>query len=320
MSDQAAGLRRLLERAPSMRVLGLYGCDAGLTSTAAAHLALALARRGEPVWVLDEADPPHNVATRYALTPGVTLARLLRDGGQAEAALQTGPEGVRLLALGGGAAWLAGLHEALWQAAAGRLAAVREPPQWVLFHARPGLDTDGLALYAGHRLLITDERKASLTKAYALLKGAQQRQPAERWQLVVMQARDEESAQCTHAALSGTARRFLGLEIGWAGAVPRDGLLADALRQLRPAQELPAASPAARSFRQLAVHLAEPPEAPEGCQPDGFWLKMWLFGSLSTDAEYRAGLALPPVSAGAGRGGAAGMVHRSGRAGLGHRT
>ncbi len=291
MSDQAAGLRRLLERAPSLRVLGVFGADAGLTATATAHLALALARRGEPVWVLDEAGAPHNVATRFALPPAATLERLLREGGQADAALLAGPEGVQILAPGSGVAWLAGQPETRWQTVAERLAALAEQPQWILLHARTGLDTDGLALYAADRLLVTAERKTSLTQAYALLKGAQQQQPAERWRLLVMQASDADTAGQTHAALDGTARRFLGLGLTWSGVVPRDEQSANALRRLRPAQELPSASPTVKAFRQLAETLTERPDAPERCEPGEFWQKMWLFSRLSTEGDYHAGRA-----------------------------
>lgn len=284
MHDQAAGLRRIMGHAPRFRVIGLFGTDATLTALAGAHLAYALSLRGTPVWVVDEAHAPHNATTCLGIVARTTLDQTLRRDEPAAQALAEATPGLHCLPAHGGMAWLAGVPERRWRAAVESLTARQPQPECLLLLAPSAREDLSLALCAPQRLLVLPQGRRALTRAYALLKSVQRSRPSEHWQVLVMQATDDEAAHATHAALEGTARRFLGLRPQWLGSVPLDPALAAAMRQMRSVREIPAERPAMLAFRRLADALMDTPAAVSLYPPEEFWLKMWVFSRLHAEA------------------------------------
>lgn len=284
MSDQAAGLRRLMRQGHPFQPVGVFGTDAGLTASVSAHLALALVRRGTPTWVLDEAAAPRNVVTQFGIQPRFTLDQALRREADASAAATPVMDGLQVLAVNGGMGWLAGTPELRWRTAVDDLAGVPGQPLWLVLHAAAGRERDSLALCARDRLLVMPQRKAALTETYALLKAAHQHHPADRCWVLVVQARDEDAAREAFAALAATARRFLGIRLDSLGWIPRDAELAEASRRLRSVRDLPPGTPGMQAFRQLAERAVGLMADEGGHGLDEFWLKMWMFSRLAAEA------------------------------------
>lgn len=284
MSDQAAGLRRLMRQGQPFQPVGVFGTDAALSASVSAHLALALVRRGTPTWVLDEAAAPRNVVTQFGIQPRFTLDQALRRQADAAAAVTPVLDGLHVLALHGGMGWLAGIPELRWRTAVDDLAAMPGQPLWLVLHAPAGRERDSLALCAQERLLVMPQRKTALTQTYALLKAAHQHHPADRYRVLVVQARDEDAAGEAFDALAATARRFLGIRLDSLGWIPRDVTLADAARRLRSICELPPGTPGMQAFRQLAERFVAR-MADEGSHGmEEFWLKTWMFSRLAAEA------------------------------------
>lgn len=289
MHDQAAGLRRLMGREPPFQALGVFGTDIGLTATACGQLALALARRGAPAWVFDEAAPPRNVAAGFGRVSRLSLGTLLRQGGDPGEALLPIAPGVSVLAAEGGLRWLGEIGEHRWRAVAAAMAAIAEQPRWLLLHPAAGQESASLASCTVQRVLVLPQRKAHLTHAYALLKSVQQSHPADRWQVLVLQATSDDAALELYGSLAATARRFLGLELEWLGGVRRDR---DAgpdrpSRESHALRDHPTPGATALAFRRLAEALAGRSACgmgDSGCQPEEFWLKMWMLGRLAAEA------------------------------------
>jgi len=284
MQDQAAGLRRMMGQRPRFLPLGICGTDPALTALASAHLAYALSGRGLPIWVVDEAAAPHNVATCFGLPLRRTLDQVLRQGGTPDAAVSGVAPGLSCLAIDGGMAWLGGMPEGRWQLTVDALKGLPEQPQCLLLHTQPGAEAGSLAMCARDRLLVLPQGRSALTQAYALMKGVQRLYPSERWHVLVMQARDEMAARETFAALESTARRFLDIRPQWLGSVPRDATLTEAGRRRLTVQEIPADRPGVQAFRRLAEALATVLTGAGMYQPDEFWLKMWMFSRLTAEA------------------------------------
>jgi flagellar biosynthesis protein FlhG len=284
MQDQAAGLRRLMGHAPRFLPLGICGTDPALTALASAHLAYALNGRGLPVWVLDEAAAPRNVAACFGLPLRRTLDQALRQGTAADAAVSTVAPGLCYLAINGGMAWLAGIPEGRWQLTVDALTGLPEQPQCLLLHAPPAAEAGSLAMCARDRLLVLPQGRSALTQAYALMKGVERLYPSERWHVLVMQSRDEAAARQTFAALESTARRFLDIRPQWLGSVPPDTAITEAGRRMLTVQEIPAHRPGVQAFRRLAEALATVLAGTGMYQPDEFWLKMWMFSRLTAEA------------------------------------
>lgn len=264
--------------------LGVCGTDPSLTALATAHLAYAMNGRGLLVWVLDEARAPHNVATCFGLPLRRNLDHILQQGGSAAAAVHHVTTGLGLVAVTGGMAWLASLSEERWHKAVDALTNLSEPPQCLLLHAPHGAEAGSLAMCARDRLLVVPQGKAALTQSYALMKSVQRLYPSERWHVLIMQAKDETSAQATFSALASTARRFLDIDLKWLGSVPMDKALTEAGRRMLSVKELSADRPGVQAFRRLAEMLATLLAQAGTYQPEEFWLKMWMFSRLTAEA------------------------------------
>ncbi len=274
----------MLGQFPRFLPLGVCGTDAALTALVTAHLAYALNGRGLLVWVLDEAAAPHNVATCFGLPLRRSLNQALRQGASPDTALYNISAGLGLLAIHGGMPWLASLSEERWHEVIDALNSQTDAPQCLLLHAPHGAEAGSLAMCAHDRILVVPQGRTALTQSYALIKGVQRLYPSERWHVVVMQARDESSARATFTALASTAQRFLDIELHWLGSVPFDKTMIEAVRHMLSVQELSADRPGIQALRRVAETVAAMLRQAGISKPEEFWLKMWMFSRLTTEA------------------------------------
>lgn len=279
--DQATGLRRILGAESAPRALGIFGADAALNAHAGANLACALARRGASVTVIDEMPLPMNVATRLGIVPETSLGQCLT--GQAAPARQAHGEGVRVLRAERLLRDAAGLPPQAWRRIESALPA--NDIDWLLF-AAPADELPSLALASPVRVLVVPGARDRLTESYALLKSLHHLQPEGRWWLLFMELDDTARAEAMLAAITETSRRFLEVEPGYLGHVPRDGKLRLAERALRALVDFAPDSAAAAAFRSAADVLARQAPASDKLEYSGFWQRMGLMGrNLSPHTE-----------------------------------
>ncbi len=222
-ADQAAGLRSLLKRR-SLRLLAVLGDhETRAHGACAGQLAAGLARAGHNVLLLDAAG---SALDALALRCDGDLSDLL-DGGRdfAQVAVRAAG-GLRAIAARRGLPALIDADAAGADFFAGfmRLA---EPPDLLILCLPPLAGPDGrlwlpLGGAAGESMLVTTPGERALTAAYAAIKQASQpgaaTMPA--FRILVNGADGERDARAICRQLSDTARRFLGVAVGYAGCVP----------------------------------------------------------------------------------------------------
>lgn len=248
-ADQAAGLRSLLKRR-TLRVLPVLGDhDSHGQGACAAQVALALARCGRSVILLDAAG---GALAALGLRPRTDLLSLIHGENEfADVAMRCAP-GLRAVAGIDGMPALvaAGAANADFFAGFMRLA---EPADLVVLNLPPAPPAQGgrwLPLFeeSGEALLVMGAGERSLTAAYAAIKMAASppRDGSASFRILVNGADGEREARATCRQLSDTARRFLGATVGYCGNV---------LRNTRGVAFGPGAAPhaeAARAFSRVA--------------------------------------------------------------------
>ena len=275
--DQAAGLRRLLGDRSALRTVGVFGVDAGLNAMAGASLAFALAQRTAGVCVLDEAPGPRNVAGQFGLAPRHGLADVLHGRLGLDEAMLTAPAGIGLLRVEQGMRWAAETDERVWSGLADDFA--RTDWSWMLLGSAAD-PRGGFALTAQRRLLVLPASRSRLTDSYAIIKSVQQEQPEGYWQVMLVNVTDEGRAALLADTLAETTRRFLGVDIGLLGLIPRDASLETAAKSMRPVLDAAPASPAANAFREVAETMHGWPPLEAGMDVRAFWQRMGLYGRL----------------------------------------
>lgn len=287
LQDQASGLRRLLGSGAPFRSCGFFGPDAGLKAAAAASLASALARRGEAVLILDEAESPRNVASQFGLAPRLRLADVLQGRCALDRALAKVGAGVRLLAAGQSLPALALASEEAWDWFLDAVNALDEPPGWVIVNAPAAQSAPALACGCPDRLLVVPDRKAVLTEAYTVLKAVHQLYPDGHWRMLAMNSAGLQGNNGLYTALASTAQRFLGVQLDWFGAVPKDEKLVHSTRVMKPLLEVSPDCPAALAFKGLAETANAWPREGE-MNAEAFWQRLYLLGRLAAETSGRS--------------------------------
>jgi len=268
--DQATGLRRLFAGSQVFRAAGVMGPDARRNARVCAELARGLSRRGNQVLVLDEARPPYNVGGMWGLLARHTLADMSRMR-LADTVLDAGP-GIRLLSAPEGMDTLAGLNERALMDIASHW---DDAPEWMLLNSQSavsGRANTGLATTAEIRVLVLPADKNRLADAYATLKSAHATWSGGTW-VVLVDGADPDRAAPLYSSLKETAMRFLGVEPGYLGCLPKT--------------KSESGNPGVADEGVYGAALAESLQTLQTEQSINFeqyWQRMWLFSRMALDS------------------------------------
>lgn len=250
MQDQAAGLRRLFSRGAVRTVAFVSGARQPARSPLVADVAVALARRGSAVCVVDQGDVRAGAAARLGLHCRRDLADCLRHGLAPEDAAVSGPEGVRFVAARQVDRLLPDLDARDEARLASLLRRAQPAADVVLLDIATARSDSGAAWAAAAAEIVVVVQAApdGVTDAYAVVKRLSRGTARRRFHVVVTGAAEEEQARTVCGTLGATAERFLSVRVAWLGWLPPDADMATALR-LR--QAVASAFPASRSAGEI---------------------------------------------------------------------
>lgn len=129
--------------------------------------------------------------------------------------------------------------------------------------------------------LVLIPEPTSLTDGYSLLKVLSLNGYRDRVHVVINQAKSDRFAQAVFNKFRDTVRKYLPLDISYAGCLPADDTVAEAVARQRPFVALYPSARASGAIARLARHLlASPgPEFSDGVF-DGFWEKYIEFAKV----------------------------------------
>ncbi len=263
-ATQAAGLREAAapSAAPRVRTIAVASGKGGVGKTnVVANLALALRRRGQRVIVLDADLGLANLDTLLGLHPRATLRHVLHGECAIRDVLVEGPGGVQIVPAASGFDELTQLTHAQQLLLMDEVDSLDGAFDVLLLDTGAGISSNVLffATAAQETLVVVTPDPTSLTDAYALVKVLTTRYAEQEFAIVVNMARDEREARRTFTHLAKVAARFLHVGLRYAGFVPHDPEVAEAVRRQQAVVDLAPASPASLAFAALAAHVAHTP-------------------------------------------------------------
>jgi flagellar biosynthesis protein FlhG len=224
------------------------------TTTLCVELAVALAEDARRI-VLIDADLQHaGVAIKTQIAVASGIGEVLLGRKTVHEALQRGPAGMHLLAGLNPAEAQGNVTERNMDRLLRQFQTLGPHADWLVVDAGNSASELVSRLWgaADRLLLVTSPDAAAVMDTYALIKTLLSRQTVHcQLSLIVNQAQDESTAVDVHRRIDQSCRRFLGLSIAYAGAIP----------VLPLAGGLPNALLAA-ALAQLAKHLLQAPPAP----------------------------------------------------------
>ncbi len=255
--DQAEGLRRLLvQDSPHIITVASGSMGAGKTSTVI-NLAVALARNGKDVLVIDENAGANNLTGTLGLAAHRDLLDVIRRDKTLDEVIISGPEGFRLLPAGRGMQMLGklGSHDQTYLIDC--FGGFAQPTDVVLIDVAPGQISPLLSLtLSSHEIVVVvSPEPSSITAAYALIKHISGENDMQRFRILVNKVSVEAEAQVIFDNMAGVASRYLAVSLDFMGFIPPDDKLRQSNRRGRSVIELFPAAVSATAFRRAVESL-----------------------------------------------------------------
>ncbi|HEY2388650.1 MAG TPA: MinD/ParA family protein [Candidatus Binatia bacterium] len=245
-------------RASDVRAIAVASGKGGVGKTnVVANLALALRRRGQRVIVLDADLGLANLDTLLGVNPRATLRHVLQGECAMRDVLVEGPGGIQLVPAASGFEELTQLTDAQRLLLLEQIDSLEGSFDVLLLDTGAGISPNVLffATAAHETLVVVTPEPTSLTDAYALVKVLSTRYAEQRFDVLVNMARGEFEAKRTFTHLSRVAERFLHVSLHYAGWLPFDPEVPEAVRRQRAVLELAPGAPISRAFDVLAERM-----------------------------------------------------------------
>ena len=269
--DQAEGLRCLLGQ-QGLRVVRLNSGRRGVGKTSCAiNLAAALVEKGREVLILDENEDQGNVADCLGQPAYRNFLKVVRGQCELEESILRAAD-ISFLPAACGMAELARLPRENRLRLSDTLTACKLACDVVIIDSVAGSSSRllPLALCDQEEILVVTDSVASITDAYAFIKGATNEYGKRRYRVLISKVRNEQQGRAIFRNMADAARRYLGVELELMGMIPADDAVKRAAGMGLSTLKAFPDSPAAAVFRRLGMTVAEWPRPAGGGDMAGF--------------------------------------------------
>ena len=281
--DQAQGLRELTTSESltrRARVVAVTSGKGGVgKSNVAVNLAIRLSMLGRKVVLMDADLGTANADGLCDLSPTVNLAHVVAGRKTLDEAMVEAPGGFRLIAGASGLAQMAALSEFERARLMQQARELETNTDVIIVDTGAGVGPNVMSFLAGadQVLVVTTPEPTSVTDAYAVIKVASRHRDDLDASVLVNMTHDAVEGRAVYERLEAVSKRFLRLSPQFAGFVPFDARVSQAVRHRRPfVLEAPGCE-ASVSIGQLAHRIDRHATEPRG---QGLLRRMarWLAG------------------------------------------
>lgn len=254
MTDQAAGLRRLLGQS-GLQVITVLSAQPGTgKTTATINLAAALRRAGRDVLILDQHPQQRGATARLGLVPQHSVMDVAAGRCTLNDMILEDASGLKVLPLGGGFDALAQLPLATQDLLEAHFTQLQCGVDIVLVDMEEATDPDALplGLAASEILLVLPPGRESIKQGYALVKRLVRNYGKQQFRLLINHGATPAQAEAIARNFAAAAEQYLDASVEYLGSIPLDDQLGAAgARPLAAWGETPT-RPASPYFRKLA--------------------------------------------------------------------
>jgi flagellar biosynthesis protein FlhG len=245
---------------PRTHVIAVTSGKGGVgKSNVVANLAVALAKSGKQVLVLDADLGLGNLDVLLGLAPRYTIEHVLSGTQRLTDILLEGPAGIHVLPASSGVPHLTVLTESQQLMIQEQLAQLSMEMDVLLIDTGAGISptVTFFAASAHESVVVVSPEPTSLTDAYALIKVLSRQYRERRFKVLVNQAKSPREAGEVFRKLDRAADRFLDVVIDYVGFIPDDDYVPLAVMQQKAVCDLFPGAPASQAFARLAGQVMQ---------------------------------------------------------------
>lgn len=273
--DQALQLRRLAERRQLAQAVPSHGRARSIAVTSgkggvgkshlALNLAVALVERGKSVCLLDGNLGLGSLELLCGLNGYWNLSHVITGARQLREIVLEGPGGIRLIPGASGITDVADCPPSVHQQLLEQFDELDADYDFLIIDTGSGIHrlVRQFAACSDEVLVVTTPEPTAIADAYASIKAVST-VPDLAWNVVVNQVESPDQAERIFERLEHTASSFLQTRVRWAGAVPWDQSVPDAVLRRRPYLLEQPASGASHATRQMAGRFDEGQSGSDG--------------------------------------------------------
>ncbi|TCL66563.1 flagellar biosynthesis protein FlhG [Hydrogenispora ethanolica] len=262
MADQAQRLREIMQqnRAPfrPSRVIAIASGKGGVGKTCiAVNLGITLSKLGKRVVLVDADLGMANVDVLMGVIPRYNAGNVIFDGKKISDALVDGPYGLKLFAGASGLNELADLDDMHLDRFLKNLNEIENYADIMLIDTGAGISKSVLkfVLSADEAIIVTTPDPTAITDAYGIIKVIVGYEPRLPIRVVVNMVQSMNEGAQVIQRLSTVAEKFLAARLTKLGFLPRDPVVAKAVKDQIPFVLSHPQAPISNSFAQIAERL-----------------------------------------------------------------
>ena len=268
------------------QVITVMSGQQGAGKTAATtNLAVALARSGRDLLIIDQDQHGRGAAAALGLTPRFDVSDALEGRCPLEALILNGPDNVQVLPIGGGFNRLGRLSERDREWLAQSFNRMQCGVDVVLVDMEEATDPDALplGLAASEIMVVLPPGNTAITQGYTLVKRLVQNFGKRQFRLLLNRMVSPEEAQAVAHNFTYTAERYLGVSVDYLGYIPLDERLTRAGDMRTSVVDAFPVAVSTSQFRKLAEGLLRWPQPPSLGSVGGFMQRV-IQGTRLVDA------------------------------------
>lgn len=284
-TDQAETLRTMRDRLGEStgvgkggrptRVFSITSGKGGVGKTAVvSNVAIALAKQGKKVLIIDADLGLANIDVVYGLTPRYNLNHFFNEERNLNGIIVEGPAGIKILPAGSGIQRFTRLDPQQKMRFIEALDCLHDGFDVVLIDTEAGI-SDNVTYFnvaAQDILVVTTPDPTAITDAYALMKLLSMQYHQKRFYLIVNQVKDADEGLDVYQKLTMVSNRYLDISIDYLGGIPMDKRMYESIRRQKAMVELYPRGKVSVAFESLAQGLSC---APLRMEPKGTLQFFW---------------------------------------------
>jgi flagellar biosynthesis protein FlhG len=252
------------------------------------NLAIACQRMGKRVLIFDADLGLANIDIIFGLNPKHNIEEVIKGEKELSQVIVQGPEDVAILPASSGVQELAHLTEGQKINLLNEFDILSNMFDIMLIDTGAGISSNVtyFNMAAEERIIVVTPEPTSITDAYALIKVMFYQHGTKNFFLLFNMVRDESEAKSVYQNLSRVVARFMGgISIDYAGFIPWDSLLQEAVSRREPVVCCYPEGSSSNSFKELANYLLRQTDRrPIDGNIKFFW-KSLIAGAVDKDNE-----------------------------------